>query len=176
MSMHWYWKIKTKGRDDHMAGIEDAREKIAAEFKEVEEAIAEDRINHPGHYTSGGIETIDYIKSKLSPEGFEGFCIGNVIKYLSRYREKNGMEDLKKARWYLDRIIEHVGAESKHPGRSMPPKGGAMIYGPTAQAKDNLVVWPRRDAIVSKEMALKLAAIKDIDGIYIFPELLRIQP
>lgn len=64
-----------------------------------------DNINHPSHYTQGGIETVDYIKAKLTKEQFEGYCIGNVIKYVSRYRYKGGVEDLKKARWYLTKLI-----------------------------------------------------------------------
>lgn len=64
-----------------------------------------DNINHPSHYTVGGIETVDYIKAKLTKEQFEGYCIGNVIKYVSRYRYKGGVEDLKKARWYLTKLI-----------------------------------------------------------------------
>ena len=56
------------------------------------------------HY-QGLIEAIDYINDKLADEGFEGFCIGNVIKYVSRYRDKNGVEDLKKARYYLQKLI-----------------------------------------------------------------------
>jgi hypothetical protein len=66
----------------------------------------EDSINHPMHYTSGKIEVIDYIQDKLTPEQFEGFCIGVVMQYVSRYRLKGGMDDLKKAQWYLNRIIE----------------------------------------------------------------------
>lgn len=64
-----------------------------------------DNVNHPAHYTSTKIETIAIIQDKLTPEAFEGFCVGNVLKYLTRYRQKNGVEDLKKARWYLDKII-----------------------------------------------------------------------
>lgn len=64
-----------------------------------------DKVNHPAHYTSMKIETIDIIQDKLTAEAFEGFCIGNVLKYLTRYRQKNGLEDLQKARWYLDKII-----------------------------------------------------------------------
>jgi hypothetical protein len=67
-----------------------------------------DPVNHPEHYTTGGIETIDFMKAKLSPEGFEGYLAGNVMKYITRYRHKNGLEDLKKARWYLNRLVEEV--------------------------------------------------------------------
>lgn len=64
-----------------------------------------DNVNHPTHYTSTKIETIDIIQDKLTAEAFEGFCIGNAMKYLTRYKLKNGLEDLQKARWYLDKII-----------------------------------------------------------------------
>ena len=64
-----------------------------------------DNVNHPEHYLQNGIETIDYIES-LGKDVIEGFCLGNSIKYLSRYRKKNGIEDLKKAKWYLDKLIE----------------------------------------------------------------------
>jgi len=59
-----------------------------------------DTINSPSHYAAGGMEPIDYLKLKLTPEEFAGFCKGNVIKYLSRAKHKNGEEDLKKAAFY----------------------------------------------------------------------------
>lgn len=65
-----------------------------------------DNVNSPSHYTSGGIETIDYLRAKLGPLPFLGYCIGNVLKYVSRYQLKNGMEDLKKAYVYLGWAIE----------------------------------------------------------------------
>lgn len=65
-----------------------------------------DMVNHPSHYTQGGIETIDIMKAKLTPEQFEGYLLGNVIKYTTRYNLKNGVEDLKKAQWYLNYIVE----------------------------------------------------------------------
>lgn len=68
--------------------------------------MSNDVVNSPKHYTAGSIETIDYIEDNLSAEGFEGYMVGNVLKYISRYRHKNGVEDLRKARWYLDRLIE----------------------------------------------------------------------
>ena len=72
----------------------------------VEDMGQHDPVNSPAHYTVGGIETIDYLRAKLSPEEFAGYCRGNVLKYLSRAPHKNGTEDLKKARWYLDRLID----------------------------------------------------------------------
>jgi transposase len=71
-----------------------------------------DNINQPPHYLTGGIEVTDYIQAKLMPEGFEGFCIGTALRYISRYRLKGGLSDLKKAQWYLNRIIrvkEEIG-------------------------------------------------------------------
>lgn len=73
-----------------------------------EDVVSQDIINHPDHYKAGGIETIDFIKAKLTPEQYEGYLAGNVIKYISRYRHKNGAEDLKKARVYLNWLIEEM--------------------------------------------------------------------
>jgi len=64
-----------------------------------------DAVNHPAHYRRAGIETIDYIRASLG-NGFGPYCIGNVLKYVSRYREKGGVEDLSKARVYLDWAIK----------------------------------------------------------------------
>jgi hypothetical protein len=64
-----------------------------------------DNIN-PHHYKTGGIETFDYIKAKLSKEEVIGFCRGNCLKYISRCSEKGGKEDLQKAKWYLEKLIK----------------------------------------------------------------------
>lgn len=63
-------------------------------------------VNDPDHYTVGGIVVIDYMQAKMTHEQFRGFLIGNVLKYISRYPHKNGVEDLKKAEWYLNRLIQ----------------------------------------------------------------------
>lgn len=76
---------------------------------------SKDNVNHPSHYTQG-IEVIDILKDKLTPEQFDGFCLGNILKYTMRARHKNGMEDLKKAQWYLDALIS-CGASSCQPKR-----------------------------------------------------------
>lgn len=67
-----------------------------------------DVIDHPSHYTQGRFEVIEIIEDALTSEGGDGYCAGNVIKYLMRYRHKNGIEDLKKARWYLNRLIRRL--------------------------------------------------------------------
>jgi len=59
-----------------------------------------DHINHPRHYTAGRVECIDYIEA----QGF-GYHEGNIVKYVTRYKFKNGLDDLKKAEWYLKRLI-----------------------------------------------------------------------
>jgi hypothetical protein len=67
-----------------------------------------DKVNSPSHYTSGGIEAIDYIKAKLGQDGCIAYCLGNVIKYVSRAGKKDiqaELEDLKKAQWYLTKAI-----------------------------------------------------------------------
>jgi len=64
-------------------------------------AAENDAINHPSHYTRGTIECIDAIEGL----GF-GYLEGNVLKYLTRYPFKGGIEDLLKAKWYLNRLIE----------------------------------------------------------------------
>jgi len=65
-----------------------------------------DSVNSPFHYSCSPIECIEAIEASMSPEGFKGFLKGNCIKYLWRYQHKNGAEDLKKAQWYLSRLIE----------------------------------------------------------------------
>lgn len=65
-----------------------------------------DVVNHPSHYTQGDIECIDAIKAALGEEQYEGYLRGACIKYLWRYKMKSGVESLKKAEWYLKRLIE----------------------------------------------------------------------
>ena len=92
-------------------------------FKELEEKSKEqtvkylsgkkeDMVNHPPHYNKAGIETIDAIKA-MTEGGFEYYLQGNIMKYLWRYRYKNGAEDLKKAQWYLNKLISVVEDENK---------------------------------------------------------------
>ena len=65
-----------------------------------------DPVNAPSHYT-GQIECIDYLRDKMTKEEFTGFCVGNVLKYVSRWRKKDGLQDLKKARVYMNWAIEN---------------------------------------------------------------------
>lgn len=66
-----------------------------------------DMINHPDHYASGKIECIDAIEVVTEGlSGIEAVCTGNALKYIWRWKRKNGAEDLKKAKWYIDKLIE----------------------------------------------------------------------
>lgn len=68
-----------------------------------------DKVNHPEHYTQAGIECIDAITAAVTGKsGIEAVCVANVIKYLWRYELKNGVEDVKKAQWYLNRLISEL--------------------------------------------------------------------
>lgn len=105
----WKWKQKQKGV------------KVIRFLNELDEEIPQDRVhklvhavtsgksvvdmvNHPPHYTQGGIETIDFIEAKGLP-----YNLGNVIKYITRADHKGSkLEDLRKARWYLDREITRI--------------------------------------------------------------------
>lgn len=98
----------------------EASEKISAEVFEVSRGKSKSRINkpkvdmvnHPPHYTAGGIETIDYIKAKLTPEEFIGYLKGSVIKYTSRAGKKDDIvQDLEKAQWYMNRQIKALKGE-----------------------------------------------------------------
>ena len=71
-----------------------------------------DVVNHPVHYNTGKIEVINIIEDQLTPDEFRGYIKGNILKYITRERHKNGLEDLKKARWYLDRLIKKMEKEA----------------------------------------------------------------
>ena len=95
------------------------RESLRKKFKEVGDMIRKqaqeqsdhkeimDMVNSPPHYNKAGIETIDAIKA-MTDDGFEYYLQGNIMKYLWRYRYKNGVEDLEKALWYLKKLINVV--------------------------------------------------------------------
>jgi hypothetical protein len=75
------------------------------EEKQKQAGQQSDMVNSPPHYNQAGIECIDAIGA-ATEEGFEYYLQGNIIKYLWRYRYKNGAEDLEKAKWYLEKLIE----------------------------------------------------------------------
>lgn len=69
-----------------------------------------DMVNRPAHYNKGRVECIDAIESATGDlEGIEAVCTANAIKYLWRWKQKNGAEDLEKAKWYINHLLEKVG-------------------------------------------------------------------
>ena len=71
--------------------------------------VINDVVNSPPHYKTGGIEAIEGIEASMGPEAYAGYLKGNIMKYMWRYERKGKpIEDLKKARWYLDRLIQKV--------------------------------------------------------------------
>jgi hypothetical protein len=73
----------------------------------------EDEVNKPPHYHKGGIDVIGYLEQHFGNKHYtvaEGFAIGNAIKYVSRYKEKGGMKDLKKAEFYVKKLQEYENA------------------------------------------------------------------
>mgnify|MGYP004694355395 CR=1 FL=1 len=96
-----WWDISNDGLDECLKaiGITDAKP---------------DMVCHPPHYNQGGIECIDAIKAAtVNKRGIEAVCVANVIKYLFRYETKNGLEDVYKSRWYLNRLIDEMEAKGE---------------------------------------------------------------
>mgnify|MGYP005991194165 FL=1 len=86
------------------------RESLRKHYRKVGDMMRKekaDMVNNPPHYNKSGIETIDAIKA-MTDTGYEYYLQGNIMKYLWRYRYKNGVEDLKKAQWYLNELIDEL--------------------------------------------------------------------
>lgn len=116
------WQLAEESADDRLYSHEEVAEILGISKDEVETVSVDitpkeydrfewnkpDMVNHPKHYTKGGIETLDFILAKvegLSPQ--EAVLVGHIIRYVSRYNDKfNPVEDLKKAKFYLEKLIE----------------------------------------------------------------------
>lgn len=72
-------------------------------------------VHQPAHYQTGGIEAIDYIAAKLGPAGFRAYCLGNVMKYVSRWQDKDGEQDLRKALVYMEWAVLGQPVREGHP-------------------------------------------------------------
>ena len=72
--------------------------------------MTDDNVQHPDHYSTGGIECIDALRAALG-EGFSSFCQGNILKYVWRFQHKGGVEDLQKAQVYIDWLIKEVSVK-----------------------------------------------------------------
>lgn len=66
----------------------------------------EDMVNHPSHYETGKFESIDVMVETQGVEAVQNFCMCNAFKYIYRHKFKNGIEDIRKAKWYLDKYLE----------------------------------------------------------------------
>lgn len=101
------WATDTSGDEEEPKKAWDTYiEKHEEVFKD-KKPVLSNSVNHPSHYTDeGAIECIEAIEAQLTFEEYEGFLRGNCVKYLWRWKNKGGVEDLKKCRWYLDRLIE----------------------------------------------------------------------
>lgn len=107
------WERETL--NDQVASAETARqsEKVLKEILEgnlpefdFELNVEQDNVNSPNHYKKGNVECIDAIQSSMTHDAFCGYLKGNVQKYMWRYENKGGVESLKKAQWYLNKLIE----------------------------------------------------------------------
>lgn len=73
-----------------------------------------DAVQHPSHYCQGKVECIEALESAtVGLSGIEAVCTANAIKYLWRYKHKNGVQDVKKAQWYINHLIKHLEGEEK---------------------------------------------------------------
>ena len=109
----WFEPVDTDATTDCPGGVcpvpwAVAQKELAPDVTTTLDIIV-DNVNHPEHYAANGsIECIDAIEAQLTPEGYKGFLQGNCAKYLWRWRDKGGIEDLRKCKWYLDRLISSV--------------------------------------------------------------------
>ncbi len=94
--------IKDMRHLDYMKMMAEKEKQAMAQSDNIE---MQDMVNSPIHYNKAGIETIDALEAMLV-DGFDYYLQGNIVKYLWRFRYKNGVEDLKKAQWYLNKLIE----------------------------------------------------------------------
>lgn len=81
---------------------------FAEDYCQTDTNMASDLIDQQEHYTNNGIQPIEIMKANMTKEKFRGFLEGNILKYPLRYEDKNGLEDLKKAKTYLTWLIEDI--------------------------------------------------------------------
>ena len=107
-----YCLLKKFSGEDYCDFDEWSDDKLAIAYDHVYKNMDEnvpDMVNHPKHYNQGGIECIDALKAAtVDKRGIEAVCVANVIKYLWRYEEKNGVEDIRKAKWYIERLLKEL--------------------------------------------------------------------
>ena len=94
----------------------------------------DDNVNHPAHYETGKFECIDVMVETQGVEATQDFCVCNALKYVYRHKKKNGMEDLRKAIWYLNKAVELENEKKKEP----PKKSETRTWG---WAKPHEPIW-----------------------------------
>jgi hypothetical protein len=94
----WFEPVEDNGCKDGVCPVPWATKPYRPELQP-------DLVNHPPHYTDGSIECIEAIEAQHTPEEYRGYLKGNIAKYIWRERHKGGTESLRKARFYLDRLI-----------------------------------------------------------------------
>jgi len=100
-----------EGRITKLTPIGGGKYIIGIDMAEGEDQTVYNTISKPQHYADKEIEVIDYIRDTLTQDQYEGYCIGNILKYVSRYRLKGGVEDLKKANYYLEDVIDRLESD-----------------------------------------------------------------
>ena len=102
------WATDTSGDnvDNTVKDLRFGQKLIAGPYIEKHREVVTDIVNHPPHYTDGTIECIEAIEAQLTPEEFRGHLKANCVKYIWRERHKGGVESLKKAQWYLNRLVD----------------------------------------------------------------------
>lgn len=103
----WFAPVDSVLPDDFVSDCPGGICPVPWAVKEETPVIQPDTVNHPPHYVDGGgIECIEAIESQLTNDEYRGYLKGNIVKYIWRERMKGSTESLKKARWYLDRLIQ----------------------------------------------------------------------
>ena len=102
------WATDTSGDnvDNTVKDLRFGQKLIAGPYIEKHREVVTDIVNHPPHYTKGEIECIEAIEAQLTREEFRGYLKGNIAKYNWREGDKAGIVDLKKAQWYLNRLVD----------------------------------------------------------------------
>ena len=118
-----------------------------------------DMVNHPSHYQSeSGLEVIDVIKAFTSNlTGIEATDTGNVLKYMCRWKNKNGVEDLKKAKWYLEHLIDNVENRIEEKDES-----DDIIFDNRGEAE---IVLSRMDELIDTYGIVTIADLYDLAGV-----------
>lgn len=84
-------------------------EEVERILKALERNPSHDNVNHPSHYETGNFECIDVMVETQGAEATQNFCVCNALKYIYRHKRKNGLEDIQKAIWYLNKAVELEG-------------------------------------------------------------------